>query len=306
MGVEYQGISMNGIKDILLVRKLVKKYNIQIIHTTLDRADYLGVIISKLTGCPVISTVMVPRYHIGLRFKNHVVVLSKKQRDLLVEKGIDPGKIRIIRPGIDVDRFANPDHIQREAWRQKLKTDDFSMVLCHVASIIPRKAQDISLDLICECKKRGENPLLIIIGDPLKGEYFELLSKQISRCGLERNVVFTGWISEIPEILSLSHFTVLPSENEALGIVLMEGMAAGTPIVAREHEGGAELIEEYGTGFVYKPDIGVSRIADELIALKRDIPQYAALSEKCRQIAQKEFCLQRFGEHLLELYDICT
>ena len=305
MGVEYQGISMNGIKDILLVRKLVKKYNIQIIHTTLDRADYLGVIISKLTGCPVISTVMVPRYHIGLRFKNHVIVLSKKQRDLLVEKGIDPGKIYIIRPGIDVDRFANPDHIKREAWRQKLKTDDFSMVLCHVASIIPRKAQDISLDLICECKKRGENPLLIIIGDPLKGEYFELLSKQISRCGLERNVVFTGWISEIPEILSLSHFTVLPSENEALGIVLMEGMAAGTPIVAREHEGGAELIEEYGTGFVYKPDIGVSRIADELIALKRDIPQYAALSLKCRQIAQKEFCLQRFGEHLLELYATC-
>jgi glycosyltransferase involved in cell wall biosynthesis len=302
MGVEYHAICMKGFKDIFLLRELVKKYNIQIIHTTLDRADYLGVIVSKLSGCPVVSTMMVPRYHGGFRFADKVVVLSKKQRDLLIEKGVRPEKICIIRPGIDVDRFANPDSEKSNEWRLKLKADDYSIIFCHIASIIPRKAQNVSLDIICECKKRGENPLLIVIGDPLKGEYYELLSQKITQCGLERNAAFTGWTSDIPEILSLSHFTMLPSENEALGIVLMEGMAAGTPIIARENEGGAELVEECGTGFFYKPEEGVRHIVDKLIDLRRDDSRYQVMSDTCRRIAATEFTLQRFGERLMELY----
>jgi glycosyltransferase involved in cell wall biosynthesis len=202
-----------------------------------------------------------------------------------------------------VERFANPDPVTCGIWRQKLEVDDYSIILCHIASLISRKAHEVSIDVVAECKKKGENPLLIVIGDPLEGEYYELLTRKIRDAGLRRNVVFTGWTSDIPEILSLSHFTVLPSENEALGIVLMEGMAAGTPIVARENEGGAELIEEYGTGFLYKPDDGVSRIAGKLIDLKRDIARYQALSDKCRTIAKEDYSLERFGEQLLKLYD---
>jgi glycosyltransferase involved in cell wall biosynthesis len=79
-------------------------------------------------------------------------------------------------------------------------------------------------------------------------------------------------------------------------------MAAGTPIVARECEGGAELIEEYGTGFLYRPRDGVSHLVDKLIELKRDSTQYRALSDKCKRIAREDFSLQRFGERLLGLY----
>ncbi|HUK99610.1 MAG TPA: glycosyltransferase family 4 protein [Nitrospirota bacterium] len=302
MGIEYYGMSLKGIKDILLLRNLVKKNNIHIIHTTLDRADYFGVIVSRLTGCPVVSTMMVPRYHIGFRFTNEVIVLSNKQRDLLGEKGVRSERVHVIRPGIDVDRFGNPDSIKRETWRQKLDTDKYRIVFCHIASVIPRKAHEVSLELAIECKEKAMNPLLIIIGDPLHGEYYEMLEGRIRDSKLEHNVVFTGWTQEIPEVLSLSHFTVLPSENEALGIVLMEGMAAGTPIIARAGEGGAELIQEYGTGFLYKRGDSLSGLADALIGLMKDKIAYQSLSDKCRTIARKELSLQRFGEKLLDLY----
>ena len=95
---------------------------------------------------------------------------------------------------------------------------------------------------------------------------------------------------------------MLPSENEALGIVLMEGMAAGTPIIAREGEGGAELIEEYGTGFLYKPEEGVGSIAQKTKALRQDGLPYKALSERSKKTAVEEFSLQRFGERLVEIY----
>lgn len=81
----------------------------------------------------------------------------------------------------------------------------------------------------------------------------------------------------------------------------MEGMAAGPPIIAWEREGGAELIEEYGTGFLYKPEESVSNIAGKVIAHRLDGTRYQALSGSCRKIAVDEFSLLRFGERLVEV-----
>ncbi|OGW33383.1 MAG: hypothetical protein A2X58_03820 [Nitrospirae bacterium GWC2_56_14] len=302
MGVPCHGIPMKGIRDILFLRQLVKKNKIDVIHTTLDRADHIGVLLSKISGCPVVSTMMVPRYHIGFKFADRVIVLSNMQQELLKKKGVKAGKITVIRPGIDVERFSHADRDKREAWKRKLKADSRSVVMCHISSLIPRKAHEISLEIIAACKRQGENPLLVVIGDPLSGSYYDSLLAKISELGLQENVHFTGWTSEIAEILSLSHFTVLPSENEALGIVLMEGMAAGTPIIARESEGGAELIDEYGTGLLYRPESGVPALADALVKLRRDPVRFAALAQQCRQIAVEQFSMQRFGERLMGVY----
>jgi glycosyltransferase EpsD len=125
----------------------------------------------------------------------------------------------------------------QEAWKKRLNVDAYGIILSHISSLIPRKAHVVSLEITAECKKQGERPLLVIIGDPLVGEYYESLMKKVDDLGLREHVHFTGWTSDVPEILSLSHFTVLPSENEALGVVLMEGWRRN-PIVAREGEGG--------------------------------------------------------------------
>ena len=307
MGVPCHGIPMKGIRDILFLRQLIKENNIDVIHTTLDRADHIGVLLSKFTGCPVVSTMMVPRYHIGFKFADQVIVLSNMQRDLLKGKGVKAEKITLIRPGINVERFSHGDVEKRETWKRKLKTDSHSLVLCHISSLIPRKAHEVSLEIVAACKQRGENPLLVIIGDPLSGAYYDLLLAKINELRLQENVHFTGWTSDIAEILSLSHVPVLPSENEALGIVLMEGMAAGTPIIAREGEGGAELIDEYNTGLLYRPGAGVPVLADALVALRRDPVRFTALAQQCRQIAAEQFSMQRFGERLMGVYaTVCS
>jgi glycosyltransferase involved in cell wall biosynthesis len=281
---------------------LVKKYTIDVIHTSLDRADYFGLLLSFLTRKPLVSTMNVRRYHIGYRFAVRVVTVSNKQRELLLRNGIKAERISVIRPWIDVERYDNPVAERRDAWKRKLKIDGYSIVFCHISSIIPQKSHTISLELVAECKRRGETPLLIIAGDPLRGDYYESLVKKIADEGLAENVHFTGWTSDLPELLSLSHVTLLPSVHEAFGMVLLEGMAAGTPIVAREGEGGAELIEEYGTGFLYRPAEGVSNLADNILALWRDPAQYKRLSDKCRSVAETDFSMERFGERLMGLY----
>jgi glycosyltransferase involved in cell wall biosynthesis len=302
MGVEYLSIPMKGINDIFRLRQLVREREINIIHTTLDRADYFGIILSLLTRKSVISTMMVPRYHPGFKFADKIIVLSEKLKMLLLERGIKPEKVVVIRPGVNVSRFSKPDTIKRDAWKKKLGTEEYSTVFCHVASLIPRKSHQVSLDLMAACKQMGEKPLLAVVGDPLQGKYYDSLQESISHMGLRENVYFTGWISDIPEILSNSHFTLLPSENEALGIVLMEGMAAGTPIVARKGEGGAELINEYNVGFLYDGKEDIGELAKKIVAIRRDKVRYQTMSDNCRKIAAEKLSMKAFGDKLMELY----
>ena len=302
LGVEYHGLPLKGLNDLVHLRRLVKQRAVDVIHTTLDRADYFGVLLSMITRVPVVSTMMVPRYHPGFRFADAVTVLSQKLCGVLLAKGIKRDKIRIIRPGIDVARFVRPDAAKKDSWSARLGVNRYSTVFCHVASLIPRKGHQISLELMASLKKRGEAPLLVIIGDPLTGEYYDSLQAQIARLHLKENVYFTGWTADTAEIMSLCHMTLLPSENEALGIVLMEGMAAGTPIVARRAEGGAELIDEFGTGYLYEPDRPVDELAGKIHALRSDAHQFAVWSDKCRTIGTSEFSLERFGSRLMNLY----
>ena len=208
----------------------------------------------------------------------------------------------LIRPGIDVDRFSKPDQVKRSAWKEKLRIDRFSMVFCHISSMLTRKAHSVSLEGVAACKKSGENPLLVIIGDPVEGEYYDALLRQARTDGIVDNLFFTGWTRDVPEILSLSHFTILPSENEALGVVLMEGMAAGTPIIARKGEGGAELIDEYESGFLYEPEKGVQPLTESILGLFRDHDRNRALSDRCKEIAMQDFSMTRYGQKLTALY----
>ncbi len=302
LGIPYAGIAMKGISDLLFLRRFVKEHDIDIIHTTLDRADLFGIMLARISGLPVVSTMMTRRYHPGYRFMDRVVVLSHKQRAILEERGIPPSAIDRIRPGIDVDRFFAPRGEVKDRWTGRLQPENYSIIFCHIASLIPRKAHSVSLDLVAECKARGERPLLIIVGDSKHLTDYEFLLQCIDNRGLTGQVLLTGWTADIPELLSFSHFTILPSEQEALGVVLMEGMAAGTPVIAREGEGGAELIEEYRTGLLYRPEAGVPALAEEVLALYRDHDAYQALSRKCRDIAKKEFTLASFGVSLSRMY----
>ncbi|MFA5072414.1 MAG: glycosyltransferase family 4 protein [Nitrospirota bacterium] len=301
-GIKYFHCNMSGFRDIFFLKRLVRDYQVDIIHTALDRADYLGILVSWLTNIPCVSTMNVRRYHTGYRFMNAMVTVSNVQKNLLIQKGIPSDRIQVVRPGINSERYTKLIPRKQEVWKKRLNIKEYSLVLCHISSIIPQKSHSVSIDILEYCKEKGEYPLLVIAGDPMHGEYYESLIAKIQKAGLEKHVYFTGWTTELPEILSLGNFTLLPSVHEAFGIVLLEGMAAGTPIIAREGEGGAELIEDYHTGFLYRPEEGIGALGDKILAVWRNKNQYSELSRKCRATVRDNLSIQKFGEQLVDLY----
>ena len=95
------------------------------------------------------------------------------------------------------------------------------------------------------------------------------LKDKVKHLGIEKNVVFTGFWSDVPEITAILDISVLPSFYEGMGRVVLEAMAAGKPVVASRVGGVPEFVEDGVTGYLISPG-DVEVLVDRLKALIGD------------------------------------
>jgi glycosyltransferase involved in cell wall biosynthesis len=173
-----------------------------------------------------------------------VIVVSKPFRILLSEKtGFPLSKIDVIPNFIDTD-FFNPN------LEDKTKTVQNSIfTVCHH---VYKKRLDRLLDAFLIVSKYYPNWKLIIGGD---GKETDFLKKKTNELELNDNVVFVGFLEKEQVKLHMmkAGLFVLPSDVETFGVVLIEALAMGLPIVATK-SGGPEDIITRQTGVLVKKD----------------------------------------------------
>ena len=135
-------------------------------------------------------------------------------------------------------------------------------------------------------------------------DYFAQLSETVAGAGLEQTVRFLGARSDIPDLLASSdvavHASILP---EPFGLVVVEAMALGIPIVAARFGGPSEIVTP-GSGFLFDP-ASPSELADCLTRLARDSDLRSAL-EKAARIRADAFGIGRHVDAMMKLYDGIT
>lgn len=142
-----------------------------------------------------------------------------------------------------------------------------------VGRIAPWKGQDVALKAFARAFPGGSERLAVV-GAPLFGQdeedYAQRLRELSHRLGLDGRVEFRGFrddvAAELAEVDVLVHASVLP---EPFGQVVLEGMAAGVPVVAAGAGGPAEILEDRVTGLLYPPG-DVAALADALHRLAED------------------------------------
>ncbi|MGA1791379.1 MAG: glycosyltransferase family 4 protein [bacterium] len=302
LGIEFIPLSLKSVKDLFILRKTIKAHRIDLIHSMLDRADNFAFFLSFLCRVPIVTTSMVPRTQFIFRFFDKVICLSNKQRRFLHQSGIRENNIEILYPYVDIERFSNPIQRKKEAWEKKLNVVRYDIILSHVSSLIERKNHLGSVRIVVEMRKQGANPLLIIVGGDLESDYHHYLLEEIDRLNLKEHVFFTGWTDDISELLNISNFLLLPSRDEALGIVLMEGLAAGNVLVVTQGEGGEDLLAlDDDIGILYSEG-NEPEIARDM--LQRHISRRSVeISKRCREIAKVHFSQNKYVNQLLSLYE---
>ncbi|MFK7733394.1 MAG: glycosyltransferase, partial [Pseudomonadales bacterium] len=140
-----------------------------------------------------------------------------------------------------------PPKVEMEREALGLSADDF--VLITVGRLVPRKAVNQLLEVVSNIKQ--QKPKLIIIGG---GPEEEGLQKQAKELNLDDQIIFAGHVSDSEKtgMLQLSDAYVSTSQHEGFGLVFLEGMAAGLPVVCYDHGGQTDFVHDGENGFLVK------------------------------------------------------
>ena len=196
-----------------------------------------------------------------------IVTVCAALKSDLVALGADGAKTHVLRNGVDLRGFVPGDRLAaRSQW--SLPAD--ARVLASVGHLIPRKGHE----LVIEALTSLPGTMLLIVGS---GPEESALKALATRLGLDARVRFLGQMGHnaLPAIYSASDVLVLASSNEGWANVLLEAMACGTPVVATDVGGTAELVTSPEAGAIVA-ERSAAAIARALRALLADLPDRAA------------------------------
>jgi len=201
---------------------------------------------------------------IPIREADRIVALSEMEKKHLIKRGIKSEKIVIIRNGVTLPPVKGKD------------IDIHPMILCMARMDIDHKGQDVMLKAMQKMHKKLPDAKLIMVGD---GKDFSFLKGMAENLGLEDCVKFTGFLDDAIKWDHLSSCDVLSiaPRIEPFGVVYLEAMACGKPIVTTNVGGIPEVV---GDCAVLVPPNDPGSLADALIKVLTDEGLAQTLSQK--------------------------
>lgn len=143
----------------------------------------------------------------------------------------------VIPNGVDCDKFY-PDTTNRDRVRRHLGFEEKDIVIVTVGRLVPRKKMHELIHITYDLNKR-HNVKLLIVGD---GPEKENLVKLSISLGINRNVRFAGYVSNPFDYLNASDIFSLCSEDEAMGISILEAMACELPVIVKDVNGISDIL----------------------------------------------------------------
>jgi D-inositol-3-phosphate glycosyltransferase len=222
----------------------------------------------------------------------------------------DTRKISVVPPGVDTSHFYP---IPKDEAREFVGIPAEDRNILFVGRVEPLKGIDLLLRAIAmmtdyQIVNRAALSVTIVGGDPNVSR--DEMSAEMTRLQDLRNeygigdvVAFLGKRGQdtLPYYYSAADVVVMPSQYESFGMVALEAMACGTPVVASEVGGLAFLVRESETGFLVRGD-DPDELCDRLIALITNETLRKTMGRRASEVA-REYSWQIVGNKVLEVYD---
>lgn len=287
-----------------------------IVHTHSSKAGILGRLAARAAGIPVIihsihgygfndyQPASVKWLYIMLerlcsRVTSFFIAVSQANIDRgLALRLFTPDRVRLIRSGIDIGQFKNPE-VERPAMRRQLGLPQDAPVVIMVACL---KQQKAPLDYVRVCSRIAAcmpDAHFMLAGD---GELRNALETEMRSSACSERFHLLGWQRDIPSLLHASDILVLTSRWEGLPRVIPQAMCAGLPVVVTRADGSPEAVRQGRTGFVVEPG-DIAGIAEKTIYLLKNQEQARRMGQaaqtlvaefdSCKMVADQEELYRR-------------
>ena len=228
-----------------------------------------------------------------------ILVPSYKMKRFLIEYGVKKTKpIYTLPTGVNLKIFKK----SKEGFlkiRKKLKIPFGSRVLLFVGRMGEEKNPSFLLYSMEEILKKFENIFLLMVGD---GPILEKLKNLALKLKIEKNVIFTGAVphSEIPHYYQAADIFVFSSQTETQGIVILEAIASGLPVVALKDEAFKEMVIENKNGFLIKK-ASPKNFAKKVLEVLKNPSLYKKFSLNSQKVASS-FSEENQAKKLIKIY----
>jgi glycosyltransferase involved in cell wall biosynthesis len=203
------------------------------------------------------------------KFVSGYIVYSDFARRELVESDIlPPEKIRVTYPAIDPEKFA-PDHdtaTRGEQFRLAYRIPASAPIVLCMSRFVETKGHDVLLRAWAHVVQSCPDALLILTGDGPLYSVMQGLSRELA---VEGSVRFIGHVPDVRPALWNADIMILPSRVEPLGMVALEAMAAGVPVIASNVGGIPEAVQHDRSGLLVEPG-NDSDLAQAILRLPGD------------------------------------
>lgn len=307
----HPGPNLSGAIRIL---QYARRENVDLFHTHGYKANILfGLMPRVIRPFPIVATLHGWTWVGGLdriRFYEWLESVSFLfvDRVVLVNDGIKehPWLRKLAKPSISIVENGIP--LEKPVHHEKLRSDIVNFTkrgftICSIGRLSPEKGFNFLIEVFADLIAAGHDYHLVILGE---GQMRSALEKQVAEIGISDRLLLPGYVADAARYLPLFNLFAMPSLTEGLPMVLLEAMAAGTPIVATRVGGVARVLSDGLAGLLVKP-CDKEGLKAAIVSSATDSKAVRGRVEQAKFRVQKEYSSIAMADKYHTIYrTICT
>jgi len=278
---------------------IIRKIKPDLIHTRLSSAAMIGGYWGNRTGVPVVSTI--DKYPKKKYYKHSekLIPCSSAIADHMKKQGFSDSDMQVIFNPVDVDEYRR-DPQTRINFRAKHGINETDFVILGAGRLVEWKGFDTLLGACLKLESKSaavRDWKLWLAGEGPERQKLEALVALSPF--LKSRVKFWGFVNDIRPLMWSSDLFVLPSDNEPFGLVLLEAMACGLPVISTSSGGPLDIVSRDSGWFFDAGD--TQKLADILDSLieNSNLQQYS----KAAQLKSEKFSVKTIGDQTIQFYE---
>lgn len=300
---------INPLRNIGEAIDRIKGRNFDLIHSHGYRADFIGLIVSRYLGLPIVSTChgyISTDWRLSfynrldtflLRYFNRVIAVSESMRADLIERGVAEDKIQVVANAVLVESRSDSAQNRREIrLRLGIEPDEF------VFGYIGRLSEEKGLGYLIEALKGWEPKdfrwRLVLVGD---GPNRSPLEDAVRSHELTERVFFAGFQPDTAAWYPAMDAFVLPSLTEGTPMALLEAMAIGLPVIATS-VGGVPALVSNGENGILVPPSDPSSLQGAMQSIARDGDLRRRLCSRALDLIRRDYNVPDWIRNVTEIY----
>ena len=282
--------------------RAVRSRRPDIVHTHLVHADVYGALAAAAAGAALVSTKHNDDPFRAGAFRHVERLLARRAASVICitgalarfsaeRVGIPPGKLVVVHYGLD----APPP-----SWGENpvVALPEGARLLLWIGRLAEQKGYDVAVRALPQILAAEPGAVLVVLGEGPERGRLEALAREL---GVGEAVILPGRAGDVNAWLGRAELFVHPCRWEGFGLVLLEAMLAGLPVVASEVSSVPEIVADGVNGLLVPPG-EPDALARAVTAVLADAARGTALGEAGRTRAHERFSVARMAERTLEVY----